>query len=134
MTAAAATQSSTPTATIAHELVNLCREGRNDEAIDRLYAPDIVSVESAGSEEMPAEIRGIDAVRGKNAWWTTNNEVHSAAVTGPFVGDGQFAVRFDLDVTFKPTGARTQMAEMALYDVADGKIVREQFFYNASEG
>lgn len=50
--------------------------------------------------------------------------------TGPFIGDGQFAVRFDFETTFKPTGRRTKMTEMALYDVADGKIVREQFFYN----
>ena len=28
---------------------------------------------------------------------------------------------------------RSAMSEMALYTVRDGKIVREQFFYNASE-
>jgi hypothetical protein len=125
-----ATATSTDTATIARELVTLCRLGRNFEAIDRFYSPDIVSIESMGSETMPTEQRGIDAIRGKNQWWFDNNEIHSANATGPFIGDRQFAVKFDYDTTFKPTGQRVNMTEMALYDVEDGKIVREQFFYH----
>ncbi len=126
----AATTTSTDTATVARELVSLCSEGRNDEAIEKFYSADIVSIESSGSEAMPAEMRGIDAIRGKNQWWVENNEVHSARVTGPFIADRQFAVKFEYDTTFKPTGDRVVMTEMALYDVADGRIVREQFFYN----
>jgi len=42
----------------------------------------------------------------------------------------QFAVKYEYDTTFKPTGERLQMIEMALYTVADGKIVHEHFFYN----
>jgi hypothetical protein len=79
---------------------------------------------------MPAELRGIDAVRGKNDWWTANNELHSAEVNGPFVGDDQFAVQYTWDITFKPTGQRIKKTEMALYTVKDGKIVQEQFFYH----
>lgn len=119
------------TAAVAQELVNLCRVGRNLEAISKLYSPKIVSIESVGSEEMPAEMTGIDAIRQKNEWWFENNEVHKAEANGPFVGENQFAVQYTFDVTFKPTGQRTEMSEMALYTVKDGKIVREQFFYNA---
>jgi ketosteroid isomerase-like protein len=126
----AATATSTDTAIVARELVALCSAGRNFDAIDRFYSPDIVSVEASGNEEMPAELHGIDAIRGKNQWWAENNEIHSAKVTGPFIGDGQFAVKYDYETTFKPSGQRMEMTEMALYDVADGKIVREQFFYN----
>jgi SnoaL-like domain len=118
------------TSTIANELVNLCRQGRNDDAIDRFYSRDIVSIESVGTPEMPAEIKGIDAVKKKNDWWTENNEVHVVQVNGPFVGDDQFAVQYTFDTTFKPTGQRTQLSEMALYRLKDGKIVEEQFFYH----
>jgi len=128
MTATATT--GTETATIARELVALCQAGRNQEAIEKFYSPNIVSVESVGNEEMPAELRGIDAIRGKNEWWVQNNEIHSAKATGPFIGDDQFAVKFDYDTTFKPTGEHVQMTEMALYTVADGKIVHEHFFYH----
>jgi ketosteroid isomerase-like protein len=119
------------TTAVAQELVNLCRAGRNLDAITKLYSPKIVSIESVGSEEMPAEMTGIDAIRQKNEWWFENNEVHKAETNGPFVGENQFAVQYTFDVTFKPTGQRTEMSEMALYTVKDGKIVREQFFYNA---
>jgi ketosteroid isomerase-like protein len=117
-------------ATIANELVALCRAGKNLEAIDRLYAADVVSIEPVGSEEMPAEMKGRDAIRNKNAWWFENYEVHRAEAHGPFIGDKQFAVSFDFDVTNKATGQRNAMTEMALYGVKDGRIVREQFFYH----
>lgn len=118
------------TAAIAQELVSLCRAGRNLDAVNRFYSPNILSVESSGSAEMPAEMKGIDAVRGKHQWWDDNFEVHDAKVNGPFLGENQFAVQFEFDTTFKPTGQRSRMTEMALYTVKDGKIVHEHFFYN----
>jgi len=121
------------TTAVADELVALCRAGRNLDAIAKLYSPRIVSIEPVGSETMPAEMTGIEAVREKNEWWFDNYEVHSAEANGPFVGGDQFAVQYVFDTTFKPTGQRSAMAEMALYTVKDGKIVREQFFYNAPE-
>lgn len=124
------TAAPTATAVVAEELVALCRAGRNMDAIDSLYSPDIVSVESMGNEQMPREMTGIAAIRQKNKWWSDNNEVHSAAADGPFVGEGKFAVHFNYETTFKPTGKRQRMEEVALYTVKDGKIVREQFFYN----
>jgi len=117
-------------ATVANELVALCRAGRNLEAIDRLYAADIVSIEPVGNEQMPAEMKGRDAIRKKNEWWFANYEVHRAEANGPLVGEKQFAVNYEYEVTHKPSGQRSAMAEMALYTVRDGKIVREQFFYN----
>lgn len=118
------------TAAVAQELVNLCRQGRNLDAVNKLYSPKIISIESSGGPDMPAEMTGIDAIRGKHQWWEDNNEVHSMEVNGPFTGEGQFAVQYTFDATFKPTGDRKSMTEMALYTVKDGKIVREQFFYN----
>jgi predicted ester cyclase len=82
---------------------------------------------------MPAELRGIDAVREKNESWFDAFEVNSAEVQGPFIGEDQFAVRYDFDTTSKATGQRSRMTEMALYTVKDGKIVREQFYYHAPE-
>ena len=52
------------TASIAQELVTLCRAGRNLEAINKLYSPKIVSIEPVGSEAVPAELTGIE--RGVN--------------------------------------------------------------------
>ncbi len=124
------TATPTATAAVAEELVTFCRAGRNMDAINTLYSPEIISVESMGSEQMPREMKGIDAIRQKNQWWFDNNEVNSAETDGPFVGEGKFTVYYKYDTTFKPTGKRHLMEEVALYTVKDGKIVREQFFYN----
>lgn len=116
---------------IARELVELCREGRHMEAIDKHYSPDIVSVEPIShGPELPALVKGIDTVRAKNRAWEKNAQQHSLKVDGPYLGGDRFAVRFEMDVTPNATGKRVQVAEMALYTVQDGKIVREEFYYN----
>ncbi len=115
---------------IGKKLVEYCRQGQNVEAINNLYSQDIVSVEAAGGNGMPREMAGLQAVLGKSQWWVENNEVHSANVEGPFPhGDDKFAVLFDYDVTFKPTGQRTQMREVGVYTCAADKVVREEFYY-----
>lgn len=113
------------------QLVALCNDGKDDEAMQRFYADSIVSIEGSDSPEMPARIEGIEAVKGKAQWWYANHEVHSLQAHGPYFGHAQdqFAVRFTMDVT--PTnGERMQMDEVALYRVADDKIVEEQFLYS----
>jgi hypothetical protein len=78
-------------------------------------------------ENMPAEMRGIDQVRGKTEWWEKNMEVHSGKVTGPFVARDTFVVEFDVDVTDKASNKRIQMSEVGIYTVKDGKVAREEF-------
>ena len=115
---------------IGSRLVELCKEGRNMDAINELYAEDIVSVEAAEGGGMPRTMEGIDAVRGKTEWWYANNEVHGGEVKGPFNhGDDEFAVFFAMDVTSKESGDRMNFEEVGVYTVKDGKIVREEFFY-----
>ena len=116
---------------VANSLVDLCRQGKFMDAINNHYSDNIVSVEPVGSEAMPAEMSGIDAIRGKNQWWTDNHEVHGLTLDGPFIGDGQFAVRFTIDATPKMTGQRTTMIEVGIYTVENDKITKEEFYYNA---
>lgn len=113
---------------VANDLVRLCQSGQWREATEKYYAETIVSVEAAGPDR---ETRGLTAVKAKGQWWFDNHEVHGCQVEGPFVGGDKFVVRFTIDVTFKPTGLRNTMDELGIYTVADGKIVHEQFYYNA---
>ncbi len=116
---------------IGQQLVQLCNDGRDHEVVDRYYDQKIVSIEGQGSDAMPARMEGIEAIKGKHAWWYDNHEIHSTRAIGPFCGhrDDQFAVLFEMDVTNKPSGQRSQMSEVALYTVADGRIVQEEFLY-----
>jgi ketosteroid isomerase-like protein len=115
---------------VADELVKLCREGKFEEAVASLYSDDIVSMEAGAPPGQSRESKGLTAVKAKGEWWQANHEVHAATVEGPLVAGSHFACTFKLDVTFKPQNRRFQMEEVAVYKVADGKVVYEEFFYN----
>ena len=116
---------------IATALVDLCKQGKFLDAIDSLYADDAVSVEAKSFNGMPRETHGKAAIRGKGEWWEGAHEIHSMAVDGPFVSPEYFAVVFSMDVTMKATGKRVQGREVALYTVANGKVIRDEFLMDA---
>ncbi len=116
---------------VADKLVECCREGREAELLDAHYAPDAVSAEAVA---MPgtdsAEAHGVAAIKAKHDWWNGAFEVHEASITGPyFHGPDRFGVIFELDTTERASGNRMPMKEFAVYTVADGKITREEFYY-----
>jgi ketosteroid isomerase-like protein len=124
----------TNAAEVGQQLVDLCRQGKNLEAISRLYSPDVVSVEATETPDYPQEVRGIEQVIEKNQRWIDTTEVHAASTEGPFPHADRFAVKYKFDITPRAgqmAGQRFQMEEVALYTVEDGKIVREEFFYNS---
>ncbi len=114
------------------KLVELCKQGKNLEAIETFYDHGIVSVEAQAAAGMPAVMTGIDAIRGKHKWWVENHEIHSSSAEGPFANGDRFAVIYQFDVTPKDgpmKGKRMAMKEIGVYTVKDGKIVREEFLY-----
>lgn len=116
-------------AEIAKELVAGCREHREVENLHKLYSADAVSVEPMDMGG-GREAAGLEAILGKHAWWAATAEMHGSSVEGPFLhGDDRFAVIFEMDVTMRDSGQRSQSREVAIYHVAEGKIVREEFFY-----
>jgi ketosteroid isomerase-like protein len=118
---------------VAQQLVSLCRAGRNMDAINSLFSEGAVTVEAQGDETMPAVMTGIEAIRGKNQWWFENHTVHAASLKGPFPNGDRFAVIFDFEVTAKAgpmAGKRMRMEEVGLYTVENGRVTREEFFYD----
>ncbi len=115
---------------VGQKLVELCNQGKQQQAMETLYSQDIASIEAGGPENMPKEMYGIKAVAGKAQWWNENHVIHSSSCQGPWPKGDQFIVTFNFDVTNKPSNKRFQMQEAALYTVSNGKIVREEFFYS----
>ncbi|MCH2458815.1 nuclear transport factor 2 family protein [Henriciella marina] len=115
---------------VGETLVAANNDGSYKQLIDTIYDVDCVSVESAPPPGGSAEACGIEAIKGKWAWWEDNHDVHETEAHGPYLhGDDRFGVVFTIDVTDKSSGERVKMQEIALYTVNDGKIVREEFFY-----
>ena len=117
---------------IARELAAGCRAGSAEVKanLDRLYAEDAVSVEAADMSGQGRETHGLEAIKGKHEWWESAMEEHASSVMGPFWhGEDRFALFFEVEATDKASGERSRMREIGHYQVADGRIVREEFFY-----
>lgn len=115
---------------IGKEIVALCRQGKNQEAIDRFYSPTVESVEPCAMPGMDQTQKGIPAIKGKNQWWVDNHQIHGGTVEGPYPHGDRFILFFKYDVTPKQTGKRMTIDETGLYTVQNGKIVKEEFFYS----
>ena len=117
---------------IAEKLVEWCNQGDFEKPYQELYSPKIVSIENDGKGEN-ATVEGFEGIQKKGEWWQENFEVHSSTASQPIVADNWFSVKFEMDTTHKPSGQRSQMSEIAVYQVEDGKIVKEQFFYDEND-
>jgi hypothetical protein len=114
---------------VAKRLAELCREGKYEQVQDELYSKDAVSVEMEGSQGL-GNAKGLDAIREKGKQFNAMVEaVHGGSVGEPIVVGNWFAVTMTMDATMKGRG-RVNMQEICVYQVKDGKIVREQFFYD----
>ncbi len=117
---------------IASTLVDYCRQEDWERAYRELYSPQIVSIETGDTTDM-GHLEGMEELMKKGEWWAETFEVHDIGVSDPIVADNWFAVRFTMDTTHKPSGQRSTTSEIAVYQVKDGKVVREQFFYDRQE-
>lgn len=112
---------------IANRLVDLCRRGDYETVYNELFHPDAEAVEPPSSP-MPT-VRGVDAIREKGRQFNEMvQEMHDGFVSDPLVAGNYITLTMGMDVTYK-SGAREQMDEVVVYEVRDGKIVREQYFF-----
>jgi len=95
---------------------------------EELFSDDVNSVDPAGSPYFE-HAAGKESVRKKGQDFVQRIEaVHRMHTTAPVVGGDFFAVGREMDITVQGFG-RIQINEIMLYEVKNGKIVLEQFFY-----
>lgn len=92
-----------------------------------LYSKNATSIEPAGGIFTNAE--GLDAIMEKGKQFHNMiEEMHGGYCTQPLVAGNFFTCTMGMDVTLigQP---RMKMDEVAVYEVKDGKIISEQFFF-----
>ena len=119
------------TEAIAKRLVELCREGKYEEAQHELYAEDAVCIEPEGLPPGAlGNVKGLPAILEKGRQFSASIEtVHGGSVSEPVIAGDWFSVAMAMDLTMKGRG-RMNMSEICVYHVRDGKIVLEQFFFD----
>jgi len=115
---------------VANRFSELAKENKWTEIQDELYADDAVSIEPPQAAAQGLQnAEGLDAIKQKGEEFNKMiEEMHGGYCSEPVVAGNHFSVGAGMDVTMKGAG-RMQMDEIAVYEVKDGKIVKEQFFF-----
>ena len=98
---------------------------------DTFYHPDVVcqEMDKAAAMGMQVITKGLEAIKAKGvARRSTIEEIHSYKCSEPLVAGEFFTVTLKQELTFKGK-PRTSLEEIAVFQVRDGKIIKEQFFY-----
>ncbi len=113
---------------IANRLYELCKQGQFETAQNELYADDSTSTEHnmQGSLET---VNGIAVIKEKGKHFQSMvEEMHSNFTNEPKIFGKYIFMEMGMDVTMKGMG-RMNMNEMCGYEVKDGKIISERFYY-----
>jgi hypothetical protein len=90
---------------------------------EKYMSPDIVSVEGDGMT-----FTGLEALKGKHEHWASSVTMHWAKAEASFVGKDRFAITMSMECEAKDgSWPRSEITEIGVYDVKDGKVVREEF-------
>ena len=119
------------TGNVARRLIELCRVGQFDRAVEELYARDARSIEMDGQGDgMLGNAEGLDAIKQKGKRFENSvAEIHGITVSDPLIAGSFFTIAMGFDATYKE-GGRKAMKEVCVYEVREDKIVLEQFFYS----
>jgi hypothetical protein len=113
---------------VAVRFSDLARREKWWEIQDELFADNVRSIDPPGSPYF-GYAEGRANVRKKGEDFVNKIEgFHGAQTTEPVIGGNHFAVGRQVDITVNGFG-RIQIDQIMLYEVKDGEIVLEQFFY-----
>ena len=116
------------TTEVANRFNELAQKGDWATIQNELYADNAVSIEPSTSQGLK-NAEGLDAIKKKGEdFGNSVEEMHGGYSSEPLVAGNHFTVAMGMDATFKGMG-RMKMDEIAVYEVKDGKIVKEQFFF-----
>jgi hypothetical protein len=113
---------------VAARFDELAQQGKWFEIQDELFADHVRSIDPENSPyfgyaegKVPVRKKGMD-------WVSKVREAHEISLTHPIIAGNHFAVGYNFDITTEDFG-RIKIEEIMLYEVKDGQIVLEQFFY-----
>src|ERR1700729_3368110 len=111
------------TRAVADRLIELCKQGAFVQAQQELYHTDIVRIEADGTRTTGAEKMREQEQR----FLASLEKIHGISYSEPLVAGKYFTVVLKMEITIKQRGSIT-LEEVCVYEVADSKVVFEQFF------
>ena len=113
---------------VANRMSELFKEYKWQQVQEELFAEDAVSIEPEHSPGLKTA-KGMEAIKQKGEDFNAMvEEVHGGWVSDLLVGGNYITCAMGMDLTTKGK-ERMKMDEVCVYEVKDGKVVKEQFFY-----
>lgn len=112
---------------VAERLVALLREGKFNDVYDELFHDDAHHIEP--QSQFFSDVKGVEAIKAKDATMSEHiTGIESMEVGEAIVASKHIAIPYKLTATLKD-GHLMALDEIIVYEINDGKIVSEQFFY-----
>jgi hypothetical protein len=113
---------------VANRMNELFKEGKWGEVQTELYADDCESIEPENAPGLKT-VKGMEAIKKKGEDFNAMiEEMHGGWSSDPIVAGNFISVAMGMECTMKGAG-RVKMDEICVYQVKDGKVVKEQFFF-----
>jgi SnoaL-like domain len=112
---------------IAQRLILLCRSYSYFEAHEEIFWPDAESFEPGESQD-----KGTKGVRNIEKKWEQFQQMFhpgSMEIGEPIFAGNFFSLSVTQQVTLREAGQPLTLQQLAVYEVRDGKIAKEWFYY-----
>lgn len=115
---------------VAERYYELIQQHKYEQIQDELYAPDAVSIEPENDSHLPLRVEGIQTLRQKEGlFFSQVDELFGSYMSEVVVSTYYFSMMTGMDVRMK--GKERKIKEqIGVFEVRNGKIVKEQFFYD----
>ena len=116
------------TAEVAARFNELAKQEKWFEIQEEFFSDDVKSIDPPHSPWF-GYAEGKKNVREKGETFVKEIvALHGASTSEPMVAENHFVVQRSIDITTSAFG-RVQLNQLMMYEVKDGKIISEQFFY-----
>ncbi|MGD1848716.1 MAG: SnoaL-like domain-containing protein [Salibacteraceae bacterium] len=113
---------------IAENVSELLRQGNFEAVYDNYFEAQQVQHIEPQSPFFP-NLTGVDSIKAKDAQMQANiASVESLEVGTPIIAKSHFALPYKVKIQMKD-GQVMALDEIIVYEIKDGKIILEQFFY-----
>jgi hypothetical protein len=115
---------------VANRYYELIKMHKYEQIQNELYAPDAVSIEPENDSNLPLVVTGIEDLRKKEGlFFSQVEEMHGGNMSEVIVSTFFFSMMTGMDVTMR--GKKRKIKEqICIFEVRNGKIIKEQFFYD----
>lgn len=118
------------TSEVASRYYELIQLNKYEQIQNELYAPNAISIEPENDSNLPLSVEGIKAIQQKEGlFFPQVEEMFGSKMSKPIVSNFFYSQMTEMDVRMKGKERKIK-GQIGVFEVRNGKIIKEQFFYD----